>query len=164
MNSERSDTDQVTVQSVEDEPELEIIRELVREYAEGLGEDSWLCAVDLEEQLSRLPGVYAEPEGCILLAESDNEPAGCVLMEPADETTAELQRLYVKPAFRRKGIGRRLTEEVLDRARARGYDRLRLVTTRDMTEAQKLYRSLGFKKTDPFHDYGDHFIYMIRDL
>ena len=62
--------------------ELEALRQVFREYAEGLGVD--LCFQNFEEELATLPGDYAPPRGALLLAIVDGEVAGCVGLRPLD--------------------------------------------------------------------------------
>ena len=68
-------------------------------------------AIDLEFQgfdheLANLPGRYAPPAGRLLLALSSNEPIGCIALRALGPETCELKRLYVRPAYQGRGIGR----------------------------------------------------------
>jgi ribosomal protein S18 acetylase RimI-like enzyme len=124
---------------------------LIREYADALGVD--LCFQDLERELAELPGAYAPPRGRLLLARGDDgSPAGCVALRPLGADVCEMKRLYVRPASRGRGLGRMLVTAVLDAAREIGYRRMVLDTLATMTEAQALYRSLGFRPTAPYYD------------
>ena len=127
--------------------ELPLVRELVREYAAGLGVD--LCFRQLEEELAGLPGAYAPPAGRLLLA-WDDELAGCVALRPMGDGAAELKRLYVRPAFRGRGLGRRLAEAALAEAVAAGHRQVYLHTLPAMTVAVQVYRALGFAEVAPF--------------
>jgi len=126
------------------EPQVEVVRELFREYAASLGFP--LDFQGFERELAELPGEYATPRGALLVAEVDGAPGGCAALRPLDGDTAELKRLYVRPAHRGRGLGRRLTTAILAEARARGYQRVRLDTVPGMEAAQALYRELGFRE------------------
>ena len=123
--------------------ELEQVRKLFVEYEQDLPFD--LSFQDFARELEELPGRYARPTGCLLLAIWAQELAGCVALRQIGERTCEMKRLYVRPAFRGKGIGRSLAAAVIDEARKMGYLRMRLDTLASMTEANALYRSLGFQ-------------------
>jgi ribosomal protein S18 acetylase RimI-like enzyme len=118
---------------------LETVRGFLREYADGLGVD--LSFQDFASELADPLGFYE----LVLLAED-----GCVALRRIDELTCEMKRLYVRPAGRGSGLGRQLAEAVITEARARGYCRMLLDTLPQMTAAQALYRSLGFRETEPY--------------
>ncbi len=128
--------------------EMELARELFREYQAGLNID--LCFQSFEEELASLPGRYAPPQGVILFAEIESGVGGVVAMRALDPFTAELKRLFVRPEFQGAGLGRALAEAVIDTARRRGYSRLRLDTLPSMGTAIGLYRRLGFVEIDPY--------------
>jgi putative acetyltransferase len=128
-------------------------RAIFREYAQGLGVD--LCFQGFEEELARLPGEYAQPEGCLLLAHVDGVLAGCGAIRPLHDVdhvnACEMKRLYVRRAFRRFGLGRLLARELLDRAVQAGYSCMLLDTLDEMEAARGLYASLGFFEVPPYY-------------
>jgi ribosomal protein S18 acetylase RimI-like enzyme len=128
--------------------EIEIVRALFAEYAAELPVD--LAFQGFETELATLPGTYAGPEGVLLLAWADGLAAGCVGLRPFAPGACELKRLYVRPAFRGRGLARHLATAALAEARGRRYARMLLDTLPGMVEAQRLYRTLGFREIGPY--------------
>ena len=124
--------------------DVELVRALFREYAEGIGVD--LSFQGFEEELAALPAGY----DAILVAWLAGEPAGCVGVRSLGDGICEMKRLYLRPAARGAGVGRALAEAVIERARALGYTRMRLDTMPSMAAAVTLYRSLGFVEIAPY--------------
>jgi putative acetyltransferase len=118
------------------------------EYASSLGFD--LSFQNFQEELANLPKGYSPPTGELLLAYYGDELAGCVAMRRLGGGACEMKRLYVRPAFRGRGVGRALSVRIIQLARKHGYSRMRLDTTGSMIEAIQLYRSLGFKEIAPY--------------
>jgi GNAT superfamily N-acetyltransferase len=119
-------------------------RALFREYAAALNVD--LCFQSFEQELESLSTMYAHPDGALLLAiaSSDGAAVACVAVRRLDRETCEMKRLYVRPAVRAHGLGRRLVDTLIADARRLGYKRMRLDTLPSMTEARALYASTGF--------------------
>jgi len=117
--------------------------ELFIQYADSLGFD--LEFQGFSRELAELPGEYASPRGCILLAEAAESYAGCVALRPLQDKICEMKRLYVLPEYQADGIGRALALSVIGEARTKGYQKMRLDTVASMKAAQTLYFSLGFK-------------------
>lgn len=130
--------------------DVDAVRDLFLEYGESLGFKT--CFGGFDQELATLPGDYAQPRGCLLLAKEGQEIAGCVGVRPTDETTCEMKRLYVRPQFRGTGLGRKLAEIAISRARDMGYRRVCLDTLPSMKEARPLYASLGFTPCAPYYD------------
>lgn len=128
---------------------FQAVRELCREYADALGVD--LETQNLSQELAQLPGPYAPPSGCLLLATAQSEPAGCVAFKSLSDGICEMKRLYVRPPYRRTGAGRALAERLIQEARLHGYTTMRLDTLPErMGRAVALYRALGFVNIPPY--------------
>jgi len=129
------------------------VRALFTEYAEGLGIS--LCFQNFDEELTQLPGDYAPPRCSLLVALVEGAYAGCCAMRPLDNSdypnACEMKRLYVRKAFRGFGLGRQLSEAILDTARRAGYACVLLDTLDDMEAARALYEDLGFEDIPPYY-------------
>jgi GNAT superfamily N-acetyltransferase len=124
-------------------------RELFQEYAQSLGVN--LCFQNFEQELAGLPGHYAPPDGRLLLAEYDGQLAGCVALHKWEDGVCEMKRLYLRPSFRGKGLGRAIAEKIIVEARSIGYQRMRLDTIGPlMKDAVEMYRKLGFREIAPY--------------
>jgi ribosomal protein S18 acetylase RimI-like enzyme len=124
--------------------DIETVRALFDEYARELAVD--LSFQGFAAEREGLPGEYVPPRGRLLLAERGGAAAGCVALRPLDARTAEMKRLYLRPAARGAGLGRRLARAVIAEARTAGYERLRLDTLPSMGAAIAMYRALGFRE------------------
>jgi len=128
---------------------IEQVRVLFLEYARSLSFS--LCFQSFDEELRTLPGDYSLPEGRLFIAHDSGEPAGCIALHPFEGDICEMKRLYVRPAFRGKGVGRLLVDRVIDEARQIGYKRMRLDTiASSMQDAIALYRRKGFREIAPY--------------
>ncbi len=130
--------------AIEPANDLQVVRELILEYASTLGVD--LSFQDLDRELSTLGDFYE----LVLIAHEGDRAAGCVALRHLDDTTCEMKRLYIRPEFRGRNLGRTLAEHVIDEARHRGYMSMRLDTLPTMTAAIPLYESLGFVEIAPY--------------
>jgi ribosomal protein S18 acetylase RimI-like enzyme len=128
---------------------LEHVRILFQEYAAWLGFD--LCFQNFEEELAGLPGDYASPHGCLLLATYHNEITGCIAVRKIDDGICEMKRLFVRPQYQGLSIGRALAETAISEARTIGYHRMFLDTVPSMHRARALYDSLGFVEIGPYY-------------
>lgn len=130
--------------------DLAACRTLFREYERSLGVS--LCFQGFDRELATLPGAYAAPDGCLLIARDGDAIMGCAALRRASEADGEMKRLYVRDAARGRGVGRALVDRVLQRARDAGYERVVLDTLPTMAAAQAMYAQLGFRDIAPYYD------------
>ena len=145
--------------------DVAVARELFVEYARWLAVD--LCFQGFDNELATLPGAYAPPRGRLLLAGAAPDAFGCIALRPLDPQGAccakaatspvgadigEVKRLYVQPAHRGGGWGRRLAEALIAEARAIGYRELKLDTLDWMEGARELYAKLGFRECPAYYE------------
>jgi putative acetyltransferase len=132
---------------------IDATRALFTEYAQALGID--LCFQQFDAELAGLPGDYAAPQGGLLLAFVEGALAGCGAFRPLPDVdyanACEMKRLYVRPAFRRFGLGRLLAQALIDGATQAGYSAMLLDTLDDMESARGLYETLGFTEVPPYY-------------
>ena len=136
---------------IDEGKELDIVRDLFREYEKELNED--ICFQSFEEELKHPLKKYGPPTGDLLLAYWEDEIAGCIALTKMKEPGAcEMKRLYVKPSFRKNKIGRLLIEDLLNSAKDRGYRLMRLDTFIKLQAAMHLYRQFGFKNISAYYN------------
>jgi GNAT superfamily N-acetyltransferase len=144
----------LTITQATSDTQIAAVADLFHEYL------SWVAALlqpdefstaptfhAVETELATLPGIYAPPAGRLLLAEYAGQAAGCVCLKGSDTVTAELKRLYVRPAFRGQNIGQHLVQRLLVEAREAGYTRVVLDTHVSMKSAQAIYLAAGFRQS-----------------
>ena len=127
---------------------LSEVKNLLEEYGNTRIGDPALTSY--REEIAQLPGVYGPPEGIILLALWNGQAAGCVALKKLGEKIGEVKRLYVSPAYRKKGIARKLMERLLIEAEGLGYQLIRLDSIPKMKAAQHLYERMGFEEIAPY--------------
>jgi putative acetyltransferase len=145
--------------------DIALARALFVEYAQWLQVD--LCFQGFDRELAALPGAYAPPHGRLLLAGGPGGAFGCIALRPLARIEAagagvaaalaapgigEVKRLYLQPAHRGGGWGRRLAEALIADARAIGYRELKLDTLDWMADARRLYARLGFRECAAYYD------------
>jgi ribosomal protein S18 acetylase RimI-like enzyme len=123
--------------------------QLFKEYADWLNID--LGFQHFEEELRLLKTMYAAPDGGIILAKIENECIACVAIRKINNETAELKRMFVRPAYRKQGIGKILLQKAIELAKAANYSCIRLDTLNYMDAAISLYNQFGFYEIPPYY-------------
>ena len=139
-------------------------RALTIEYVTALGRD--LAFQHLDEELESPAKKYIGSGGGMIVAlNQKGEAVGCVAYWGHSKERCEMKRLYVKPEFRKAGVGLALGLEVLRRAKESHFTEMVLDTARPLTAAISLYKKLGFEETEPYyHNPMDDAVYMRRDI
>ena len=134
--------------AVESGAALEQVRGLFEEYWASFGFTP--CFQNFGREVASLPGDYAGPDGRLALALVDGEPAACIALRRFDDRRCEAKRLYVRPRFRGRGLGRGLMEWVIAEARGAGYLEMVGDTMPVMAQALEMYDRMGFERTGPY--------------
>lgn len=137
--------------------EKDEIKKLFTEYTNMLIETNPQMAIYLEiqnydDELLHLEKKYGIPDGRLYIAYIDEKPAGCVALRKLDDTKCELKRLFVRPEFRGQNLGHILIKQIIDDAKSIGYESLFLDTLPFLKSAIHLYKSFGFKDTEPYNN------------
>lgn len=131
-------------------PQVTAAKALVVAMVEGLGVDLTFQGWDNERDT--FPAKYRPPHGLLLVASIDRETAGCVAYQNLGDGHCEMKRLYVKPAFRGKGVSRALVEKLVEEARTARFTQMVWDTLETMTEALALYQRIGAREIPPYYD------------
>jgi carbonic anhydrase len=135
--------------AVEDDPaKLQAVRALFEEYWASFGFTP--CFQNFGAELAALPGEYAPPAGRLAIALAEGQPAGCVALRRFDAQRCEAKRLWVRPEFRGRGVGRALLDWAIAEARAAGYREMVGDTMPAMSQALGMYDRHGFERTGPY--------------
>jgi carbonic anhydrase len=139
----------VVIAQAQSDGDYALARTLFEEYAKTIGVD--LCFQDFSTELGRLPVMYGPPSGALLTMKVNNDVAGCVGVRRFRDDICEMKRLYVRPSFRGRRLGRRLAMAIAGRARDMGYRTMVLDTLSSMAAAHELYLSMGFTRAPAYY-------------
>jgi len=147
------DLDNTQIRLVVTDADLNGIKSLFREYF------TWVDTTmrfdmtyqEVQQELKTLPGAFSPPAGCLLLAEVDGQAAGCASLRPRGPGVCELKRMYVRPEYQGRGLGRALCERIIQEGKDKGYALMRLDTEKTLSAAQHIYRSFGFQDASPYY-------------
>jgi putative acetyltransferase len=163
--ADRSEATMISVVRASTSEQLDDVRELMRAFVEWHRRrnaadrslvNGYFDAAAFEDELASLPGEYAPPTGCLLVATSDGGAAGCVALRGLGNGVCEMKRMFVRTNLHGRGVGRALATSVIDAARSLGFERMRLDTSAGQVEAIGLYESEGFVLIEPYYELPDH--------
>jgi GNAT superfamily N-acetyltransferase len=123
--------------------DLDEVRKLLVEYKQAVGVDLWFGSA-FQRELEALPGDYAGPAGRLVVAKDGDAYAGCAALRPVAPDTVELRRVWVRRAYRRRGVAHALVDALLAWAREDGYRQVRLEVLSVMPQADAMFRAMGF--------------------
>ena len=137
-----------------DDPRVfDLYADFVREADGPLVYDREGAGIDLDEEIAKgPPGDLAPPNGVFLLALADGEPAGLGGVRHLDTDVAEVKSMYVAPAYRGTGLGRRILARLDGIAEQHGCRAVRLDTSDYLTPAVGLYRSAGYREVPAYNE------------
>ena len=148
----------------------EEIKELFGEYTKMLVEgdsrfSEYLVIQNYDEEVEHPEKKYGPPGGRLYLAYADSQVAGCIGLRRLDDENCEIKRLYVKPEYRKNGLGKKLIDRIISDAKEVGYRHILLDTLPFLKTALKIYESYGFYEIDCYNNSPlDTTIYLRLDL
>ncbi|MDR2764988.1 MAG: GNAT family N-acetyltransferase [Tannerella sp.] len=130
--------------------EIQNARDLIIEYIKWLNQD--LSFQNIDEELNSFPEKYNEPDGIFIIAKEKSHVVGCVGLKKLDGKICEMKRLFVNDNYRGKGIGRKLVDRIIEEAKLKDYEIMRLDTLATMESALRLYAKSGFYEISPYYN------------
>ena len=131
------------------EDDFDNAKQLFQEYALSIGIN--LEFQQFEKELQIIKEMYGPPSGGIILVKSDENFMGCIGIRKISDTVGEIKRMYIKPAYQKRGLGRELLYKALELAKSCGYNTIRLDTLQDMVPAIRLYKEAGFYEIPAYY-------------
>ena len=133
------------------------VKELFNEYTNMVvnGEptfEEYLKVQNFDQEVEHLEEKYGRPEGRLFLAYFDGKAAGCIGLRKIDDDICEMKRLYVRPEFRGKHIGKMLVNKIVEEAKNTGYKMMVLDTFSFLKSAIKMYKEFGFYEIEQYND------------
>jgi GNAT superfamily N-acetyltransferase len=114
-----------------------LVAELTYEYTTRYGPSG-------AQEMQRPADVFEPPHGQFLLLVEAGEAVAGGAFKRFDDNTAELKRIWTHSRHRRRGLARRVVEELEKEARTFGYQRIYLTTGPQQPEAKALYLATGY--------------------
>jgi len=140
----------IIYKKLETEDEIIKTKELILKYITWLNQD--LTFQNIDEELVNFPEKYEEPLGSFIIAKENENVIGCVGLKNLDNKICEMKRLYVLDNYKGQGIGKILTRKIIEEAKLKNYEIMRLDTLNTMEAALKIYFTSGFYKINPYYN------------
>jgi len=137
-----------TIRTAQSSDVMSSVQTLFREYSASL--DVEFCRKEVDGELAGL-GTDKAPLR-IYLAEDGDTLAGCIALKQLESGAGELARLFVRPEFRKKGVGRMLVDHAEREAASLGMPMIVLHTFEGWQAALALYRALGYDEIPPYQE------------
>lgn len=133
-----------------------LMAELYKEYNELLLEtdpsfEACLAMQNFDMEIGQLELKYAPPYNWLIIVLDGDTAAACVGIKKFSDEICELKRLYVRPPYRKSGLGRLLTRMMMDKAREIGYRYMYLDTMPGLESAVRLYENMGFYRIGKYY-------------
>lgn len=163
----------LSIEQISTPKDIADVSDLIREFTDwaiSLAPDTKDAPTfgNLETELATLPGAFAPPTGCLLLARYDGTPVGCVAFLEHGKDTVEVKRMYVRPGQRGKGVGVGLVNALIKEARRQNNRHIVLDSFHTMTSAHKIYHAIGFRTVQAPADFPEYLksrvVFMEMDL
>jgi GNAT superfamily N-acetyltransferase len=137
-----------------DDPAVQpLYADFIREADGPLVYDRGEAGIDLDAEIAAGPPAdLMPPNGVLLLARVDGEPAGLGGVRHLDTEIAEVKSMYVAPAYRGTGLGRRILARLDEIALEHSCRAVRLDTSDYLTSAVGLYRSAGYREVSAYNE------------
>lgn len=155
---ERKPMESVTFHQVQSDEDRQQASTLIRRYLVWLNERvqrDYNLEFDIEAMMKSdltEPDKFKPPDGRFYIAHYGDKVAGVGCLKKLERGVGEIQRMFVLPSFRGKGIGRAIVDCLIRDARTIGYRQLKLESLEFLEAAHSLYRSVGFREIDPYAD------------
>ena len=140
----------VVYKKLETDEEIIKTKDLIMDYIKWINQD--LSFQGIDDELENFPNKYKEPSGAFIIAKENENVIGCVGLKNLDSKTCEMKRLYVNDNYKGKGIGKKLVEKIIEEAKIKNYEKMRLDTLKTMEVALKTYSKSGFYKIEPYYN------------
>ena len=156
--------------------ELEHVKVLFTEYMHWVHSNlskEYGIEFEVEDKVSQDMtelGMFTPPDGRLTLVTLESELVGIGCLRKIEDEIGEIKRMYLRPNYRGRGIGKELLEFLFEEAKSLGYKTIRLDSVHFMDAAHSLYRSFGFIEIEPYpeseipEEIQEHWVFMEKRI